>query len=290
MTTQQQFDLQRVAQSVCNTEGFTFVREIGGGTFKRVFLVGDAGGISYALKIVAESTPRIPREEKAMQRCDHPNIARLIRVGKHVFEDRCYDFFLEEYLSGGSLADRLRGQGQLDNRSMLTLGTSLIGALGQLDGLSIVHRDIKPENIMFRPDGITPVLTDFGLVRDLAASSITPTWALSGPGTPYWSAPEQLNNDKPLQDWRTDQFSLGIVLYFARFGRHPYQHPGEQLFHPDTVTRIANRGLRSDDFFADVRAANLPCLVVMTEPWPIQRFRRPDDLASAWLAQPGGPI
>jgi len=89
--------------------------------------------------------------------------------------------------------------------------------------LDLVHRDIKPANIMFKEGLETPVLVDFGIVRDLAATSLTQTWSPIGPGTPFFASPEQLNNEKHLIDWRSDQFSLGVTLYFARTARHPYQ-------------------------------------------------------------------
>jgi serine/threonine protein kinase len=146
--------------------------------------------------------------------------------------------------------------------------------------MSFVHRDIKPENIMFRADGVTPVLVDFGLVRDLGEESLTQTWMLHGPGTPFYSAPEQLQNRKELIDWRTDQFSLGVVLGVCGFGRHPFADVGEPK--PRTVQRVIERGKATDMFVEWTKQHGLEALVRMTAAWPVQRFRTPERLRSAW--------
>src|SRR5207244_520254 len=72
-----------------------------------------------------------------------------------------------------------------------------------------------------------PVIIDFGVVRDLADSSLTKTHLARGPGTPLYAPPEQLNNRKALIDWRSDQFSLGITLSYCAFGVHPYAQAGD---------------------------------------------------------------
>jgi serine/threonine protein kinase len=120
------------------------------------------------------------------------------------------------------------------------------------------------------------------LVRDLSAVSLTHSWLNQGPGTPYFAAPEQLNNQKRLIDWRTDQFALGVTLSFVRFGMHPYQHTGEPKFSPKTVERVASRGPRNVGTLQQFEGAGFPCLKKMTNCWPVERFRRPEELRKAW--------
>ncbi|MGB3905406.1 MAG: protein kinase, partial [Anaerolineae bacterium] len=215
----------------------------------------------------------------------HPKIARLICLGTHSFQDRDYDFILEEFVDGGTLADLIRDGGHIDDDQTIALGRTLIDALVHLAELELVHRDIKPENVMYRTGTGSPVLVDFGLVRDLSASSLTPTHLMRGPGTPYFAAPEQLNNEKHLIDWRTDQFSLGVLLFYARFGAHPYQYAVEPLFSPATAERVAQRGPRGDPFYTSLQGSRFVCLNAMTKPWPVWRFRRAAELADAWEAQ-----
>jgi serine/threonine protein kinase len=147
----------------------------------------------------------------------------------------------------------------------------------------LVHRDLKPDNIMFQEDGVTPMVVDFGLVRDLSSTSITGTWLPMGPGTPYYSAPEQLNNDKELINWRTDQFALGVLLTECILGYHPYSEIGDDPAR--VVGRVAQKDGPTDRFKADVTRLGLPLLIHMTAPWPVARYRMPEDLAQAWQEQ-----
>ena len=186
-------DLTPVAASICASQGLSLGEPLGSGAFKRVYRVEDQSGTSLALKVLREPTlsERTRREADALARCDHSNIARLHRVDTHNFRGSSYTFILEEYLRGGSLTSRVRNAGTPNLEIVLSLGRKLIDALAYLARLKLVHRDIKPDNIMFREDESTPVLVDFGLVRNLMAPSLTHTWADRGPA-PHTS--QHLNN------------------------------------------------------------------------------------------------
>src|SRR5258708_4221260 len=213
-------DLQIVARKICEKRGMQFVKQEGEGTFKQTFKVLTADNQPVALKLYkADSfTRRDEREINAMLRCRHPSIAQLLEVVPFRQNGKQRVWILEEFLPGGTLADK----GRIGVEECLKMGRQLIDAVSHIAELSLVHRDIKPADIMFRGDG-TPVITDFGIVRDLSDSSITPTWAARGPGTPFFASPEQLNNQKELTDWRSDQFALGVSVAFSLFGDHPYR-------------------------------------------------------------------
>lgn len=188
-------------------------------------------------------------------------------------------YSLEEFLSGGSLSEKLK-KGTICIKQFHSIGDCLISALSHISSHGLVHRDIKPDNIMFRDDEKTPVIVDFGLVRDLNSESLTQTWLLHGPGSPYYSAPEQLNNQKELIDWRTDQFSLGVTFSLCLFGIHPYHRKGDNL--SDVVTRIISREDCSPDFVQKCKDNGLELLQKMVSPWSVGRFRKTDQLKQAW--------
>lgn len=279
-----QASLQNVAAAICAERGFTLVGRVGAGAFKETFEVRMPDGAPQALKVFqqANSPERTQREIEAMVLCDHPNIGKLSSIDAFRAGGRNYLFSLEEYLSGGTLTQRV-ANGPLSVDEVKTLGELLISAVAHIASHGLVHRDLKPDNIMFREDGATPVIVDFGLVRDLSNTSLTQTWMAMGPGTPYYAAPEQLTNDKELIDRRTDQFALGVLLTECAFGYHPFCEEGDAP--GKVVERVAQRAGPAQHFETDAISNGLPALVRMVAPWPVGRFRTPERLAEAWREQ-----
>lgn len=273
---------ERIAKEVCARHGFVFEGHSGSGSFKEVFRVKAPDGSLVAIKISKPQALSIrnQREVEVMRRLDHPSIAKLF-VAETV-QDGLVQFLVthEEWLGGGSLTDRAQ---QVSANEIFTIGCALLQALTGIWELGLVHRDIKPDNIMFRAQDGSPVLTDFGIVRDLSAQSLTQTSAWMGPGTPLFASPEQLNNDKALIDARSDQFGLAAALYFSATGRHPYQGSLEDL--NQAINNTSLRQGPSNAFTDWIVAAGLPVLAQMVAPWPIKRFRFPDDLIKAWSSQ-----
>lgn len=274
--------LDDVARALCAAKGFVWVRPAGGGAFKRTYLVQRSGASDAALKLYPHdaSDERSERETEAMLRCSHPNIARLFEISTFVHDGRTHKYTLEEFIAGGTLTERLSNRGQFSPAELRTFGTPLIAALADIASNDLVHRDLKPDNIMLRGDGTSPVIVDFGLVRTLNRTSLTPTWQPTGPGTPWFAAPEQLNNEKQLIDWRADQFSLGVVFAHCLLNRHPYAFPGDTP--AQTVARVGSRTPFDDGFASAVRTAGVDEILRMVAPWPVQRFRTPSALAQAW--------
>lgn len=267
-----------VAVAICNEKGYVFRGPAGEGSFKHTFRV-ESVGVPFALKLFKEPpTERSAREIEAMLRCDHANVAKLLAVDAIRVDANIFYYQIEEYLSGGTLSDRI---GSLNPQTIASLAQTLAGALHHVASHNLVHRDLKPDNIMFRDSSHNnPVIVDFGLVRDLSATSLTATWQMRGPGSPFFAAPEQLNNEKELIKPWTDQFGLGVTLAYSLFKMHPYAEPGETP--AAIVTRVAERHRPSPAFIAACDDAGLRPLARMVLPFPIERFLRTDDLLNAW--------
>lgn len=277
-------DIDAIAERVCAIQRMALVGPVGSGQFKQVYLVNDAEGEERALKILFSSsnTHRTDREIDAIQRCDHPNIGKIRSIGRVDHSGETHVFIVEDYLGGGTLSSKIKS-GELTVSAINQIGCCLSKALSHLDSQQLVHRDLKPENVMFQPGSIDPVLVDFGLVRDLSAVSLTSSWSPQGPGTPIFSPPEQLNNEKYNIDWRSDQFSLGVTLCIAALGIHPYQHGNE---HPGlTVERVARRGPHRPGLDNELQKVGLSQVIRMTQPWSVGRYRKTEDLEAAFCAK-----
>jgi len=272
-------ELASVAELAAAKLGLRGVTFVGKGAFKETYRVEDMNGRPLALKLVDRrkiGLDRTEREISALKRCNSDRIAKV--MDSQIFkapDERVFDLVVEEFLDGGSLDDRLKTR-PFNRSEVIGLAVGLAQAVRDMYPLQIVHRDIKPANIMFRQSSPEPVLVDFGLVRDLSQTSLTATWQAVGPGTPFYASPEQLNNDKPLIDWRSDQFSIGVVLGHLLTSRHPYQT--DPTNSSTGIYAARDRRGPSAEFRVAMRELGLPVVVKMVNPWPVQRFPTPDAL------------
>lgn len=268
-----------IALEICSENSFSEPSYIGHGQYKEAYSTEIEGKLPVALKIFDPDKCnlfRAEREINAMQQCESDFIGRLHGWGIHkTYDDVSFLYVLEEYFSGGTLADKLSGT-KLNPVQVCDYCTALIEATAHLREKSLVHRDIKPENIMFRAENSHPVIVDFGLVRVLSDVSLTRTYLDHGPGTPFFASPEQLNNEKKLIDWRSDQFSIGIVLGICLTGSHPYQGDGESPV--QAVDKVMNRSSCCDEFCLKSMESGCGFLKKMISPWPIDRFSHPDKI------------
>jgi len=280
-------DLNELATDICNAQNLELLEFVDQGSYKLTFKVLSNSSTLYALKIYKspEIDNRSKREIDVMLRCNHPGIAKIKHLDFHVYQEVRFLFLIEEFFGGGTLADILQNRGVFARDRIVALGNNLSQAISYLADKGLVHRDIKPANILFRENSSEPILTDFGIVRDLQATSETKTWLPSGPGTPFFASPEQLINDKKLIDWRADQFSLGITLALCAFGQHPFAHNG---FSPErTVEEVAKKGQTSEYFQQVIHESNLTALATMVSTWPANRYRTVDLLLEHWNSQGG---
>ncbi|MGB8799436.1 MAG: protein kinase [Candidatus Acidiferrales bacterium] len=278
------YSLETVARAICTAKSYVFGGGIGQGSFKETFLVTSPGGEKLALKVlrIGCSTVRSDREVDAMKRCKHPNIAALLELAEFEHQGEKYCYLIESYMGGGTLEARLKKPLAI-REELLALGDQLIRAVAHIADLELVHRDFKPANIMYPSDSAEAVVGDFGIVRDLRKESLTQSHLAVGPGTPFFAAPEQLNNEKALIDWRTDQFAIGVTLTLAHFGFHPYQEPGDDA--GAAVGRAAARRGPSESFRQAATTAKLPVLPRMVAAWPVERYRTPGLLLEEWRKQ-----
>ncbi len=171
-----------------------------------------------------ERIERFFREGRAAGAMNHPNIVTIFEIG----EDAGRFFIAMEFLEGQSLRDRLHTVGPMPIAEAIATTAALADALAYAHERGVIHRDIKPDNVHILPGGQVK-LTDFGIARILGEDSLTMAGQVFG--TPSYMSPEQVTGN-PL-DGRTDQFSLGVLLYEMVTGRKP--------FTGDTVVTITYR-------------------------------------------------
>ena len=207
---------------------YKLLRQIGAGGIGRVF---EAENLEQrrvvAIKLIGgsaapETIVRLEREARLVATIKHPNICEVHDVGRM---PNGMPFVVFERLFGETLGERTRGVLQLPIRAAVDLFSQLLLGLQAAHEARIIHRDLKPQNVFLanRPDSEPLVkLLDFGFAQDLAATSRI-TRPGNACGTLQYMSPEQLRVE-PL-DGRSDLFAVGIMLYEALAGRHPFAAP-----------------------------------------------------------------
>lgn len=187
---------------------------------KQVFLVNIDEYGTVILKIIKHMDERIQREIDIVNENDILGVPKIKEFSFFLFDGEKYFYLLEEYVAGETLTEVLKCN-HLNIQQCLKLFEYLLKVVVQLEALGIVHRDIKPDNIICG-DKDTFHLIDFGIARNLNLSSLTMTAVPVGPHTPGYGAPELFQYSKSKIDSRADLFSIGVVVYQAIFGKHPF--------------------------------------------------------------------
>jgi serine/threonine protein kinase len=212
------------------------IEEIGSGGQKVVFKA-QIGAEFYALKFlflcrdvggdedeIARVRARADREVAIMRECNSSHMVKLGPVGLEVgrLNDQRLLYYSEELISGSDLSAVIPNR-IFECNETIDLGLQIGDAITELWKLGKVHRDIKPGNIMCRPNG-SFVLLDAGLAFDITGESLSIGLIV---GTFAYCSPEQFDySSRRGFDFRTDQYSLAVTMYYACTGRHPFMRAG----------------------------------------------------------------
>lgn len=156
---------------------------------------------------------RFEREAKMIAMLEHPAIVPVYDYG----EEDGQPYFVMRYMTGGSLADRIR-QGPLTVEEATRILAHIGPALDEAHRRGVIHRDLKPGNILFDQHDM-PYISDFGIAKLAGAQTNVTGSAIVG--TPAYLCPEQAQGEE--LDGRADIYALGVILFEMLTGRQPYE-------------------------------------------------------------------
>ncbi len=167
---------------------------------------------------------RFRREADTVAKLEHNNILPIYEYEEALVDGQRLAYLVMPYIRGGTLRERIdetRRQGrQFDLNTIASYIDQIAGALSYAHSLGIIHRDVKPGNLLFHQDGRL-LLSDFGIVRLIAMPSLTNAGSFLG--TAEYASPEQVSAGE--LDARSDNYSLGIILYELLTGTVPFTGP-----------------------------------------------------------------
>jgi serine/threonine protein kinase len=262
---------------------YPVVRKLGEGATSEVYLCSDPFNLrEVAIKVAFPESFQDPArgrayrklfltEAKLAGKLQHPHICQVYDA----VADEKLHYLVMEYVDGGTLEKYCTPDALLPVERAVEVVFKCTRALDFAHKLGVTHRDIKPANILHASETDVKI-SDFGAA--LIASG--ETTQVAGVGSPAFMSPEQVK-DHPL-DHRTDNYSMGVVLYTLLAGRLPFQAannfaliyqianveaPAPSSFRPgipavvDAIVQramakdLAKRYARWDDFSGELAAA-----------------------------------
>ncbi|OAA82726.1 Stk1 family PASTA domain-containing Ser/Thr kinase [Clostridium ljungdahlii] len=160
-----------------------------------------------------EFVDKFKREAAAAASLSDNNIVNIYDVGTQ----KDINYIVMECVIGKTLKQVIKEEKKIPPARAVEVAIQIAKALKCAHKNNIIHRDIKPHNILVTEDGIVKV-TDFGIAK--ASDSVTITNSNKIMGSAHYFSPEQAKGS--FVDFRTDIYSLGIVMYEMVTGRVPY--------------------------------------------------------------------
>jgi hypothetical protein len=286
---------------------YQILDQIGQGGMATVYRAVDKrDGREVAIKVLAPSigtdrrfVKRFRREASLVSSLNHPNIVPVLEYG----QARGFVYTAMPYVSGETLHRHIVNASITTEENVRWVG-EISEALGFAHDHGVIHRDVKPANVIISESG-SAQLTDFGLARVVEGhSSLTGSMLM---GTPAYISPEQGKGED--LDPRSDQYSLGVILYEMATGRLPFdseapmatvlQHiqepvPRPRRFAPDLSPDVEAVILKSlakkrDLRFENIRAMNEAYQAAMIGA-PIPKFDVPSSVAQTQVKAAAKPL
>ena len=174
-------------------------------------------GISEGNKgLVEQFREKFVREARMIAGFDNPHIIKIYDI----FEENGTAYYVMPYLDGGSLAEKVKKEGPLNEEQAIKYIKQVSNALDYIHKQNILHLDVKPSNVLLNTAD-EAVLIDFGISKhyDEAGSqtSTTPVGISKG----FAPIEQYQQGNVSLFSPATDIYSLGATLFFLLTGKIP---------------------------------------------------------------------
>ncbi|XP_066202392.1 mitogen-activated protein kinase kinase kinase 19 isoform X3 [Saccopteryx leptura] len=200
---------------------------LGKGAYGTVYCGLTSQGQLIAVKqVVLDTSDKLATEKEYRKLQEEVD---LLKALKHVnivaylgtfLEENTVNIFME-FVPGGSISSIINRFGPLPEMVFCKYTKQILQGVAYLHENCVVHRDIKGNNVMLMPTGIIKLI-DFGCAKRLACTGLSGTHSdmlKSMHGTPYWMAPEVINESG--YGRKSDIWSIGCTVFEMATGKPP---------------------------------------------------------------------
>jgi len=227
-------------------DGFTIRRCLYQSARSHVYLATDKDGRRFALKVPASD---LIEDQNALRRfmltdwiTNQVASPHLVKVAP-CSETRTALYSVSHYLDGQTLRQWMTDTPKASLDRVRSIAAQVVDGLRVLHRSGIVHQDVRPENIMIDGHG-SVVLIDLGSASVAGVEMAAPGILGALAGTYQYTAPEYLSGGQV--SWRSDQFSLAVILYEMLTGRLPYGQAVARVTNQLDQNRLTYRTARDD--------------------------------------------
>lgn len=160
---------------------------------------------------------KLQEEVEILKTLKHINIVGYLGTG---LEDNIVSIFME-FVPGGSISSIINRFGPLPEIVFHKYTKQILQGVAYLHEKRVIHRDIKGNNVMLMPSGVIKLI-DFGCAKRLVCLSLADAHSellKSVHGTPYWMAPEVINESG--YGRKSDIWSIGCTIFEMATGKPP---------------------------------------------------------------------
>ncbi|MCY7383815.1 MAG: serine/threonine-protein kinase [Microcoleus sp. CAN_BIN18] len=185
----------------------------------KIVAIKTLNAISQGKPNFRELQTKFVNEALCLARCSHPHVVQVYEVFPEMAGDIELWCMVMELIDGIDLAGHLEDNGILSETKALPIIQQVGDALSFVHKQNLTHLDVKPQNIMLRKRGLSAVLIDFGLARQVTTPGKLRT--NSNSGTECYAPLELLEKRAELGSY-TDVYSLAATLYVMLTGEVPF--------------------------------------------------------------------
>ena len=231
-----------------------------------------AAKIIYKPNMKAIEKKRVENEVKLLSEMSHHNIYRMWDV----FNESDFYVIVSEYLSGGTLLEKILQKQYYSEANARKAMTFLLSAVQHCHSMKIVHRDLRLANIILASsdDDTYMKLIDF----EFATKAASDQCLLTQCGTPLYIAPEILQGTP--YGSKVDLWSLGVICYCMLAGYFPFMSHDQK-----TLYRLIKKGKFTfqAEYWGQISLEARQFIECLLDTNPDKRYSAVQALDHAWI-------